>query len=70
MTDQSGSSEPAVAADGGASDDNDNDDDEIEGEDDDLEYLDDIEDGAGCTEVWEHLSERRESERRAAEREE
>ena len=68
MTDQPGSSEPAVAADGGASDDDDGD--ELEGEDDDLEYLDDIEDGAGCTEVWEHLSERRESERRAAEREE
>jgi hypothetical protein len=28
-----------------------------EEEQDDL--LDDIEDGAGCTEIWEHLSERR-----------
>jgi hypothetical protein len=25
-------------------------------------YLDDIEDGAGCTEIWEHLSNRREAE--------
>ena len=28
--------------------------------DDDSDYLDDIEDGAGCTEIWERLSERRE----------
>ncbi|MFC7324069.1 hypothetical protein ACFQMF_05660 [Halorubrum rutilum] len=63
MTDRSESSEPAVAA-------NDDADDGDEPEEDGLEYLDEIEDGAGCTEVWEHLSERRETERRAAEREE
>ena len=28
--------------------------------DDGTGHLDDIEDGAGCTEIWEHLSERRE----------
>ncbi|EMA60001.1 hypothetical protein [Halorubrum kocurii] len=27
----------------------------------DASHLDDIEDGAGCTEIWERLSERRES---------
>ncbi len=26
---------------------------------DDTEHLDDLEDGAGCTEIWEKLSERR-----------
>ena len=26
------------------------------------EHLEDIEDGCGCAEVWEHLSERREAE--------
>ena len=31
-----------------------------DGDDDDSDYLDDIEDGAGCTEIWERLSERRE----------
>lgn len=25
-------------------------------------HLEDVEDGAGCTEIWEHLSERREDE--------
>jgi len=25
-------------------------------------HLSDVEDGAGCTEIWEHLSERREDE--------
>lgn len=25
-------------------------------------HLDDVEDGAGCTEIWEHLSERRQAE--------
>jgi hypothetical protein len=30
------------------------------------DHLEDIEDGCGCAEVWEHLSERREAERRAA----
>lgn len=25
----------------------------------DTDHLQDIEDGAGCTEIWEHLSERR-----------
>lgn len=28
--------------------------------DDRTDHLDDIEDGAGCTEIWERLSERRE----------
>jgi hypothetical protein len=26
------------------------------------DHLDDVEDGLGCTEIWEHLSERRETE--------
>ncbi len=26
-------------------------------------HVDDIEDGAGCTEIWEHLSENRQAER-------
>jgi hypothetical protein len=30
-------------------------------------HLADIEDGSGCTEIWEHLSERREKEAEAAE---
>jgi hypothetical protein len=36
--------------------------DEAETSDDgvDTTHLDDIEPGAGCTEIWEHLSERRE----------
>ncbi|WP_434522337.1 hypothetical protein [Halorubrum sp. AS12] len=28
--------------------------------DDGTDHLDDVEDGAGCTEIWERLSERRE----------
>ncbi|MDZ5811849.1 hypothetical protein U4E84_10905 [Halorubrum sp. AD140] len=32
---------------------------------DESTHLDDVEDGAGCTEIWEHLSERREAERDA-----
>lgn len=28
-------------------------------------HLDDVEDGAGCTEIWEHLSESRQAERDA-----
>jgi hypothetical protein len=28
----------------------------------DTDHLDDIDDGCGCAEVWEHLSERREAE--------
>lgn len=27
--------------------------------DDDRDHLNDLEDGSGCTEIWEHLSERR-----------
>lgn len=34
-------------------------------EPDGTEHLDDIGDGVGCTEIWEHLSERREAERDA-----
>ncbi|MFC6904864.1 hypothetical protein [Halalkalicoccus tibetensis] len=30
-------------------------------EDEDGDYLDDIDDGSGCTEIWEQLSERREN---------
>jgi hypothetical protein len=26
---------------------------------DDMEHLDDLPDGAGCTEIWEHISENR-----------
>jgi hypothetical protein len=37
---------------------------------DDSEHLDDIEDGAGCAEIWERLSERREAAREEAAREE
>ncbi|NEU55310.1 hypothetical protein [Halorussus sp. MSC15.2] len=29
---------------------------------DERSHLEDVEDGAGCTEIWEHLSERREDE--------
>lgn len=36
-------------------------------EPDDAEHLDDIEDGAGCAEIWERLSERREAARNEAE---
>ncbi len=34
----------------------------LEDEDDrvDTSHLDDVEDGCGCTEIWEHLSEQRE----------
>jgi hypothetical protein len=35
--------------------------------DDRSDHLDDVEDGAGCVEIWERLSERREAERREAE---
>lgn len=31
----------------------------VRGSDGDTVHLDDIEDGAGCTEIWEHLSEQR-----------
>lgn len=30
-----------------------------DGEDDEFAHLDSLEDGAGCTEIWEHLSETR-----------
>jgi hypothetical protein len=33
---------------------------EPKSDDVDTEHLDDVEAGAGCTEIWEHLSERRE----------
>ncbi len=33
--------------------------DDAETEKRDAEHLQDIEDGAGCTEIWEHLSKRR-----------
>ncbi|WP_435177246.1 hypothetical protein [Halorussus sp. AFM4] len=32
-----------------------------EDSDGDRSHLTDVEDGAGCTEIWEHLSERREN---------
>lgn len=28
-------------------------------DDEEVKHLDDVEDGSGCTELWEHLSERR-----------
>ena len=28
---------------------------------DGVEHLDDVEDGCGCTEIWEHMSEERDS---------
>lgn len=31
-------------------------------EESDADHLNDLEDGAGCTEIWEHLSERRSTE--------
>lgn len=31
-------------------------------DDTDSDHLDGLEDGAGCTEIWEHLSERRDEE--------
>lgn len=34
-------------------------------ESDGTDHLDDIDDGVGCTEIWEHLSERREAGRDA-----
>ncbi|MFO8113848.1 MAG: hypothetical protein R6U01_00590 [Halorubrum sp.] len=37
---------------------------------DESDHLAGIEAGAGCTEIWEHLSERREAERRRTERSE
>lgn len=30
--------------------------------DDATDHLEELEDGSGCTEIWEHLSERREAE--------
>jgi len=36
--------------------------DETEETEPDTDHLEDIEDGCGCAEVWEHLSERREAE--------
>lgn len=30
-------------------------------EEPDDDHLDDVDDGAGCTEIWEHLSERRDA---------
>ena len=35
--------------------------DEETGEEPETDHLDDVEDGSGCTEIWEHLSEQRES---------
>ena len=61
MADRSESTEPDVAADGDASDD-------PEGDAADSDHVADVGDGAGCTEIWEHLSERREAEREKAER--
>ena len=33
--------------------------DDDDGEDDEFAHLDSLEDGAGCAEIWEHLSETR-----------
>lgn len=35
--------------------------DAVESEEADTGHLDDIDDGCGCAEIWEHLSERREA---------
>lgn len=40
--------------------------DEAADEEVDTSHLDDVEDGCGCAEVWEHLSEGREGEGEAA----
>ncbi|WP_144799278.1 hypothetical protein [Halorubrum depositum] len=69
MTDRSESAETDVAEAGDASG-------ELGGEEaeehdaDDSGHLADVEDGAGCTEIWERLSERREAERSEAETDE
>ena len=34
-------------------------DDEADGEEIDTSHLDDVEDGCGCTEIWEHMSDER-----------
>jgi hypothetical protein len=36
--------------------------DETDGDSVDAGHLEDVEDGCGCTEIWEHLSDERESE--------
>jgi hypothetical protein len=61
MEDRSESTEPDVATDGDASDD-------PERDAADSDHLDDVEDGAGCAEIWERLSEQREAARDEAER--
>ena len=33
--------------------------DETDGEEIDTSHLDDVEDGCGCTEIWEHMSDER-----------
>ena len=63
MADRSEPTESDVATDGDASD-------GPEGNVDDSDHLADVEDGAGCTEIWEHLSERREAEREKPKRNE
>ena len=35
--------------------------DQTRGEETTIDHLDDVEDGCGCAEVWEHLSEQREA---------
>ncbi|GAA3859033.1 hypothetical protein [Haloarcula argentinensis] len=37
-------------------------DDDAEREEPTTDHLDNVEDGCGCTEIWEHMSEERESE--------
>lgn len=41
---------------------------QLESEAVDTSHLDDVEDGCGCTEIWEHLSEGRERDESAEER--
>lgn len=36
-------------------------DDEADAEEPTTDHLDDVDDGCGCTEIWEHMSEERES---------
>jgi len=70
MTDRSESAEPDVAEGGDASDETRREDDGPASGAAESDHLAGVEDGAGCTEIWEHLSARREAEREETERDE
>jgi hypothetical protein len=36
--------------------------DDVDADEPTTDHLDDVEDGCGCTEIWEHMSEERENE--------